>query len=402
MQQIPLQVDGSKSRNLMRSSLSIKPTKKRLEWRGDMQSDLTSNTIWHHQTMSGWKKNDSSDHSKRQFGNLTTRDSAWMTKGVNHLGPIKGKKTLDWRIDNRVEGKQCDLRIPSLYCRGDVAANDTIQLQLFTGGTEGCAALSWREAVTAGPERAPPDWTASANVAPRLPSLPPYSTRWLGNINYYLHAALAGVQLECGGLLNVSALCFHFGLNHQITVCLRSQVRRFLLCQAGALPRLSPRFVNLCLVASGDKHLRTSTARWRLLSRPWNAAAPPPQRVIYAVKSNIISNPRDEKLRWVQTPIIFLRSLSVYLTPVDFGSHEETQPGPGTGMHRRSGTQGVKTYVSMEVGAGVQCSRGLTFARSTSEFAWSFSFRCSILTLLNLNTRPFRTQQMNSSRRCSD
>lgn len=93
------------------------------------------------------------------------------------------------------------------------------------------------------------------------PSLPPYSTRWLGNINYYLHAALARVQLECGGLLNVSALCFHFWLNHQITVCLRSQVRRFLLCQAGVLPRLSLRFVNLCLVASGDKHLRTSTVR---------------------------------------------------------------------------------------------------------------------------------------------
>lgn len=27
----------------------------------------------------------------------------------------------------------------------------------------------------------------------------------------------------------------------------------------------------------------------------------------------------------------------------------------------------------------------LTFARSTREFAWSFSFRCSILTLLNLS-----------------
>lgn len=162
--------------------------------------------------------------------------------------------------------------------------------------------------------------TASANVAPRLPSPPPYSTRWLGNINYNLHAALARVQLECGGLLNVSALCFHFWLNHQITVCLRSQVRRFLLCQAGVLPRLSLSSVNLCLVASGDKHQRQR--RWLLLSRPWNAA-PPPQRVTYAVQSNIIiiSNPRDEKLRWVQTPTIFLRSLSVYLTPVDFGSH---------------------------------------------------------------------------------
>lgn len=169
MQQIPLQVDGSKSRNLMRLSLSIKPKKKRLEWRRDMQSDLTSNTIWHHQTMSGRKKKHSRDHSKRQFGNLTTSDSASMTKGVNHLGPIKGKKTLDCRIDNWVEGKQCDLRIPSWHCRGDVAANDTIQLQLLTGGTKGCAALSWWEAVTAEPERAPPDWTASGQCRATAP-----------------------------------------------------------------------------------------------------------------------------------------------------------------------------------------------------------------------------------------
>lgn len=45
----------------------------------------------------------------------------------------------------------------------------------------------------------------------------------------------------------------YFWLNHQITVCLPSQVTVFLLRQAGSVPGLSLRFVNFCLV-----HLETN------------------------------------------------------------------------------------------------------------------------------------------------
>lgn len=64
---------------------------------------------------------------------------------------------------------------------------------------------------------------------------------------------------------------------------------------------------------------------------------------------------------------------------------------------REGGREVIRTSV---VRLHVQCSRRLwlrlTFARSTSEFAWSFSLRCSILTLLNLNTRPSTTQSINA------
>lgn len=217
--------------------------------------------------MSGWKNDiikwrvSGRDHSKRQFGNLTTCNSAWMTKGVHHLGPIKGKKSpLDCRRDNWVKGKQCDLRI--FHWTAEVTR---LPATLFSS----VFSLGGREAtLPSHGERQNPSRHRLVQSHVTAPLAAAYSTRWLGNIKEYLHAVLAQAQPGCGGPLNVSALClplpflsFHFWLNHQITVCLHSQVVRVLLCQAGALPKLSLSFVNFALVASGDKHLRRPTVR---------------------------------------------------------------------------------------------------------------------------------------------
>lgn len=53
-------------------------------------------------------------------------------------------------------------------------------------------------------------------------SLPPYSMRWLGDINCYLRATLARVQLECGGLVNVSALCLPLSPLSQLSLLAES------------------------------------------------------------------------------------------------------------------------------------------------------------------------------------
>lgn len=149
-----------------------------------------------------------------------------------------------------------------------------------------------------------------------------------------------GSSRGCGGPLNVSALSlpllllrFHFWLNHQITVCLHSQVLRFLLRQAGELPRLSLSFVNVgfsCIWRQTPEKATTGAAfspshlPWRVKRHPFHPT--PPESQGSADKN--------------QHADAFLRSPSVYLTPVDFDPPQETSSSVlaciiAVGAHKR-------------------------------------------------------------------
>ncbi len=82
------------------------------------------------------------------------------------------------------------------------------------------------------------------------------------------HDMLAWIQLDCGVLLNVKAhclslslslsplfLCLYFWLNHQITVCLPSQVTVFAVSGWRAAWSF-PKVCQLLFSTSGDKYQR--------------------------------------------------------------------------------------------------------------------------------------------------
>lgn len=78
------------------------------------------------------------------------------------------------------------------------------------------------------------------------------------------HDTLAWIQFDCGVLLNVNALCLSLLSFSAFTSgwiirsqCVSLHRLLFLLCQAGALPGLSLRFVNFCLV-----HLETNITEY--------------------------------------------------------------------------------------------------------------------------------------------
>ena len=162
-----------------------------------------------------------------------------------------------------------------------------------------------------------------------------------------IHDTLARIQFDCGALLNVKALCLSLLPLPAFTSgwIIRSQCVSlprllFLLCQAGALPGLSLRFVNFCLVHL-ETNIREHTKLKTAQTQGGGGAGTPcfhsvifPGRhvlgiVVYTVKSRclLFPNLEDENLMWVQTTrlitqiFIFnhlVNSLSVYLTPVDF------------------------------------------------------------------------------------
>lgn len=88
-----------------------------------------------------------------------------------------------------------------------------------------------------------------------------------------VHDRLARLQLDCGGLLNVKALYLPLLSFSAFTSgwIIRSQCVSlprllFLLCQAGTLPGLSLRFVNVCFVhleTNIREHTKWNTAQTR-------------------------------------------------------------------------------------------------------------------------------------------
>lgn len=138
------------------------------------------------------------DHSKRQFGNLTTCNSAWMTKGVHHLGPIKGKKAPEIAGGIIELGETMWSEDFSLHCRGDAAANDIIGLRLFTGSMRDDAALWWWE--TEWQQRRVQSHTEAS------PSLPLTARGDQATVNGSFMPGWPGSSRGCGGPLNVSAL----------------------------------------------------------------------------------------------------------------------------------------------------------------------------------------------------
>lgn len=160
-----------------------------------------------------------------------------------------------------------------------------------------------------------------------------------------IHDTLARIQFDCGALLNVKALCLSLLPLPAFTSgwIIRSQCVSlprllFLLCQAGALPGLSLRFVNFCLVhleTNIREHTKLKTAQTQKgggfsslsFSNISGQTCPGDSALHCEIKMFVISKPR----RWESqvsadnqnhhTDFVFnhlVNSLSVYLTPVDF------------------------------------------------------------------------------------
>lgn len=125
---------------------------------------------------------------------------------------------------------------------------------------------------------------------------------------------LAWIQFDCGVLLNVRVLCFSLLFFSAFisgwiirSQCVSLSRLLFLLCQAGALPGLSLRFVDFCLV-----HLETNIREYiEGKTVPGFSLLPfsnffVPGTVIYTAKWRcvIISYPSKLNSRWAQSTAI--------------------------------------------------------------------------------------------------